>query len=62
MKTLLELEPNDCRYTSDEHDFRFCAAQRHLYLFKGQMRRSAYCRDHHFLCTTISFEKQEAVA
>lgn len=61
MKTLLDLDPNDCRYPVGEgSNITFCAAPKHLYLLKGQMKQSSYCREHHFKCTTVSFEKPVA--
>jgi hypothetical protein len=55
MKTLLDLDPNDCRYPSGEgSNITFCASPQHWYHFKGQARKSSYCREHHFICTTVS--------
>lgn len=50
MKTLLELEPNDCRYPFGDEDFQFCGAHRFIYLKDTKLRHSPYCREHHFIC------------
>lgn len=53
MKTLLELEPNDCRFAFGETDFRFCAQPQHVYLRNDKMVQSPYCKEHHFICTKV---------
>jgi hypothetical protein len=61
MKTLLELEANDCRFPSgDGASVTFCAAPQHLYVLRGEMRKSSYCREHHFRCTVVSSEARAA--
>ena len=50
MKTLIELDPNDCRYPFGEGPFVFCGDPQHIYLCKGKMIQSSYCREHHFMC------------
>jgi hypothetical protein len=56
MKTLIDLEANDCRFPFGDQEFTFCAAPQHLYVFRGELRKSSYCREHHFRCTVVSSE------
>lgn len=55
MKTLLELEPNDCRYPmNDGGPYLFCAEPQHWRMRNGELVRSSYCRTHHFVCSRES--------
>jgi hypothetical protein len=64
MKTLIELEANDCRFpfgeSESEGGFTFCAAPQLMYVLRGEMRKSSYCREHHFRCTVVSSEARAA--
>jgi hypothetical protein len=61
MKTLVELDHNDCRFPSgDGACITFCAAPQLCYNFRGELRRSSYCREHHFRCTVVSSEARAA--
>jgi len=51
MKTLLELEPGDCRFPFGDRDFTFCAAPQCFNHRNGEFVQSSYCRQHHFICT-----------
>lgn len=59
MKSILDLEPNECRYAvNDGPDYLFCAAPVHFSLNLGKLRQSSYCREHHLICTTVSAPKR----
>jgi hypothetical protein len=61
MKTLLELDHNDCRFPSGEGaSITFCTAPQLMYVLRGEMRKSSYCREHHFRCTVVSSEARAA--
>ena len=51
MKSLLDLEPNDCRYPmNDGGPYLFCADPKHWHMNKSGLAQSSYCRKHHFIC------------
>lgn len=58
MKTIYELEPNDCRYVCDD-EFNFCAKPQYIYLLNGKMKQSSYCKKHHHLCVRPYVEQKE---
>jgi hypothetical protein len=60
MKTLVELDHNDCRFPSGDGSITFCAAPQLMYVLRGEMRKSSYCREHHFRCTVVSSEARAA--
>ena len=52
MKTLLELEDDDCRFIEGEEDrdHMFCGTPKLTYQKDGQSIQSPYCITHHFRC------------
>lgn len=58
MKTLIELEPNDCRYVCTD-DYLFCALPQHVYILDGKLRTSPWCKGHHAYCVRPFVEKKE---
>lgn len=53
MKTLQELEPNDCRFPIGESPFTFCGEPKLFYNRFGKMAQSSYCKSHHFECIRV---------
>jgi hypothetical protein len=62
VKTLLELDPNDCRFPFGDENFTFCGKPKHLYLRAGAMCQSSYCREHHLICTQSVDKKKLSAA
>lgn len=54
MKTLLELEPNDCRYPIGEEDYKFCAKMKEC--------GSSYCKEHRLICIVEPMPHQRRAA
>jgi hypothetical protein len=50
MKTLLELESDDCRFAFGERDFQFCAKPKYVFMRLNRLCVSAYCHEHHLIC------------
>lgn len=61
MKSILDLEPNDCRFPLGDQNFTFCALPKHLHIRNGKMVQSPYCREHHLICI-MEPEVKRAVA
>lgn len=55
MKELLDLEPNECRFSmNDGGPHLFCAKDKLWHIRNGKLVQSSYCRDHHFICSRAS--------
>jgi hypothetical protein len=62
MKTLLELEANECRFPFGESDFKFCGRPTHLYMRFEKICSSPYCREHHLICIVEPVPAKRAAA
>jgi hypothetical protein len=60
MKSLIDLEPNECRYPYGDSDFKFCGAPQHIHVLNGKMVQSSYCKEHRLLCTVEPYAKRVA--
>lgn len=60
MKTLLELEPGDCRFPFGDEDFTFCGAQKHMHLVGDKLVQSSYCKQHHLICIAVPHVRKAA--
>jgi hypothetical protein len=60
MKTLLELEENDCRFPIGDEDIKFCAKPRHVFTRLDRLCTSSYCHEHHLICTVEPYVRRAA--
>jgi hypothetical protein len=60
VKTLIDLEPGDCRFPFGDRDFMFCAKPQHFHVLNGKLVQSSYCEEHHLICTFVPMPKRAA--
>ena len=60
MKTLLELEDNDCRFAFGEENFLFCGKPKHVHIRNGSPCTSSYCHEHFLICTVEPYTRKVA--